>query len=47
MGVHVNQKIIQIFFGLVTDIYDFPLHMVHEKNVKNANSSNKVSTFWE
>jgi hypothetical protein len=47
MGVHMNKKIIQIFFRVVIDIYDSFLHMVHEKNVKNANSSNKVPTFWE
>jgi hypothetical protein len=32
MGVCVNKKIVQIFFGLVIDIYDFVLHMVHGKN---------------
>jgi hypothetical protein len=31
MGVHVDKKIIQFFFGLVIDIYGFFLHMVHEK----------------
>jgi hypothetical protein len=34
MGVHVDKKIIQFFFGLVIDIYDLFLHMVHEKNEK-------------
>jgi hypothetical protein len=34
MGVSVHKKIVQFFFCLVIDIYDFFLHMVHEKNVK-------------
>jgi len=34
MDVHVDKKIIQIFFCLVIDIYDFVLHMLHEKKVK-------------
>jgi hypothetical protein len=28
MGVHVDKKIIQFFFCLVIDIYDFFLHMI-------------------
>jgi hypothetical protein len=34
MGVHVDKKIIQFFFGFVIDIYDPFLHVVHEKNEK-------------
>jgi hypothetical protein len=34
MGVCVDKKIIQILFCFVIDIYDFFLHMVHEKNEK-------------
>ncbi len=47
MGVCVNKKIVQIFVCLVIDIYDFFLHMAHEKQCKNSNSSHKVPTFWE
>jgi hypothetical protein len=34
VGVHVDKKSVQIFFCLFIDIYEFVLHMVHEKNVK-------------
>jgi hypothetical protein len=34
MGVCVDKKIDQKKICLVIDIYDFLLHMVHEKNVK-------------
>jgi hypothetical protein len=34
MGVCVKKKKFQVFGCLVIDIYDFFLHMVHEKNVK-------------
>jgi hypothetical protein len=46
MGVSVNKKIIQFFFCLVIDIYDFFLHMVHEKNVKIQIQTTRCQYFW-
>jgi len=46
MGVHVDKKIIQIFFGLVIDIYGFFCTWCMKK-CENANSSHKMPTFWE
>jgi hypothetical protein len=43
MGVRMDKKIIQFFFGLVIDIYD--LFLTHGQNEKNTNSSHKVPTF--
>jgi hypothetical protein len=34
MGVCVDKKIVQFLFCFVIDIYEFFLHMIHEKNVK-------------
>jgi len=47
MSVCVNKKIVQFFVCFVIDIYDFFLHMVHEKQYKNTNSKLKVPTFLE
>jgi hypothetical protein len=47
MGVHVNKIIFQILFVLVLIFMNLFLHLIHEKNCKNANSSYKVPTFWE
>ncbi len=41
----MDRTIVQIFFCFGIDIYDFVLHMVHEKKCKNEN--HKVPTFWE
>jgi hypothetical protein len=46
MGVHVDKKIVQIFFCLVIDIYDFFLHMVHEKDLKMQIQTTRCQHFW-
>jgi hypothetical protein len=42
MGVCVDKKTIQIFVHIFIDIYDFFLHMVHEKKCKKTNLSHII-----